>query len=149
MRMPLPPLLALVAPLALLLAAAPVGAQTPAPLSAPPVAPVTGDTHTVRMGGQGGGRFNPGELTIRAGDGVKFVMAAGGPHDVAFTSIPEGAKAQLMANMPNRVADLGSHLMLDEGEELVISFSKLPPGRYDYVCTPHYAAGMKGAIIVR
>ena len=62
----------------------------------------TGAEHEVKMVGDDKGyRFEPAELTIKAGDKVTFTMVTGGPHNVAFDpdSIPAAGKAQLDANM--------------------------------------------------
>ena len=40
---------------------------------------------TVKMiGDDKGYRFEPADITIKAGDAIKFVMVTGGPHNVAF-----------------------------------------------------------------
>src|SRR5687767_15100211 len=61
-------------------AATPAGPVTSAAGTATP-APPTGTIHEVKMlGDDKGYRFEPAELTVKAGDGVKFVMVSGGPH---------------------------------------------------------------------
>jgi plastocyanin len=115
-------------------------------------AAVTGTTHEVRMiGDEKGYRFEPANLNVKAGDGVKFIMVSGGPHNVAFdeASMPAGAKDQLNANIPNPAAPLSSQMYMNPNEEFVISFANVAPGTYNYVCTPHQAMGMKGAITVQ
>src|SRR5688500_17458209 len=67
-------------------------------------AKATGKVHEVKMLGA---RFEPATITIRPGDSVKWVLVSGGPHDVAFDSVAARAKAQLNANMPDRITDLG------------------------------------------
>src|SRR5687768_16758257 len=65
-------------------------------------APITGTTHTVRMLGDAQGyRFDPANITVKAGDGIKFEMVSGGPHNVAFdaASVPDAVKPQLDANI--------------------------------------------------
>src|SRR5688572_19438636 len=66
-------------------------------------AKATGKVHEVKMLGA---RFEPATITIRRGDSVKWVLVSGGPHDVAFDSVASRAKAQLNANMPDRITDL-------------------------------------------
>jgi len=52
-------------------------------------APITGKTWDVKMiGDQKGYRFEPATLTIKVGDGVKFTNVTGGPHNVAFNTLP-------------------------------------------------------------
>ena len=78
-------------------AAAPAAPAAPA---AGAMAPITGTTHTVNMVGDGQGyRFEPAEITIAAGDGIKFVMVSGGPHNVAFdpAALSPEAKTALTA----------------------------------------------------
>lgn len=116
------------------------------------MAPITGTTHTVRMIGDAQGyRFDPAQLTIKAGDGVKWEMVSGGPHNVAFdpAKVPAAAKAQLMANMTNQMGELSSPMFMNVGESYTISFANIPAGTYDYVCTPHLMNGMTGTITVQ
>ena len=116
-------------------------------------APITGQTVEVKMlqDAQGNYRFEPADLTIKSGDGVKFIMVSGGPHNVAFdpAQIPAEAKAQLSANMQQQVSELSSPMMMNPNEIYTVSFGKMPPGKYDYHCTPHLAMGMKGTITVQ
>jgi plastocyanin len=115
-------------------------------------AAITGTTHTVKMVGDDKGyRFDPADITVKAGDGIKFVMVSGGPHNVAFdpATIPADVKPQLMANMPNQVAELSSPMFMNPNEEYTISFANVKPGQYPYHCTPHLAMGMKGTITVQ
>lgn len=116
-------------------------------------APITGQTIEVKMlqDPQGNYRFDPSEVTIKSGDGLKFVMVSGGPHNVAFdpAQIPAEAKTQLSANMQQQVSELSSPMMMNPNETYTISFGKMPPGQYAFHCTPHLAMGMKGTITVQ
>ena len=116
-------------------------------------APITGQTIEVRMlqDTQGNYRFDPADFTIKTGDGIKFTMVSGGPHNVAFdpTQLPAAAKTQLSANMQQQVSELSSPMMMNPNETYTISFGKMPPGKYPYHCTPHLALGMKGTITVQ
>lgn len=138
-------------------AAAPA-AEAPAaeaPAAAPAagaMAPITGTTHEVKMIGDATGyKFEPADITIKAGDGIKFIMVSGGPHNVAFdpATLPAAAKTQLMANMPEQAGELSGKMMLNPNEEYTISFGGVPAGTYDYHCTPHLAMNMKGKITVQ
>jgi plastocyanin len=126
--------------------------DTAAAPAAGAMAPITGTTHTVNMVGDGQGyRFEPAEIAIAAGDGIKFVMVSGGPHNVAFdpaTLSPE-AKTALMANMPEQAGELSGKMMLNANEEYTISFAGVPAGTYDFHCTPHLAMNMKGKITIK
>jgi plastocyanin len=137
-------------------------AATPAPdTTAPAVQPaapagtaaaITGTTHEVKMVGDANGyKFEPADITIKAGDGIKFTMVSGGPHNVAFdpATIPADVKPQLSANMPNQQGELSSALFSNPGESTTISFANIKPGQYPYHCTPHLAMGMKGTITVQ
>ena len=93
------------------------GGETPATDTATPAAPVTpaptgtaayaapvGTIHEVRMVGDAAGfRYEPANITVKPGDGIKFINVSGGPHNVAFdpATIPADQKDQLFANMPN------------------------------------------------
>jgi plastocyanin len=49
------------------------------------MAAITGTTHEVKMIGDAQGyRFDPANITVKAGDGIKFTTVNGGPHNVAF-----------------------------------------------------------------
>jgi plastocyanin len=117
------------------------------------LAPITGQTVEVKMqqDAQGSYRFDPEDVTIKSGDGVKFIMVSGAPHNVAFdpAQIPANAKAQLAANMPQQVSELSSPMMMNPNETYTISFGKMPPGKYSYHCTPHLTFGMKGMITIQ
>lgn len=114
-------------------------------------AAITGTTHEVKMIGDASGyKFVPAALTIKAGDGVKWVMISGGPHNVAFQDVPADAKDQLKANMPDQSSgELSSKMMMNPNEALTMSFANVKAGKYDYHCTPHLAMGMKGSITVQ
>lgn len=124
--------------------APPRGATLPPAANAPTV-------HRVRMIGDSKGyRFEPAQLTVAPGDRVSFVMASGGPHNVAFdeASVPAAARARLAANMPD-ATDLTGPLLMTEGQTYTIAFAGVPAGTYPYVCTPHAAMHMTGTIVVR
>jgi len=125
-------------------------ATTPA-APAGAMAPITGTTHEVKMVGDDKGyRFEPADIKVKAGDGIKFTMVSGGPHNVAFdpATIPADVKPQLSANMPNQQGELSSPMFMNPNESYTISFANVKPGQYPYHCTPHLAMGMKGTITV-
>jgi plastocyanin len=112
----------------------------------------TGTTHTVKMvGDEKGYKFEPADLTIKSGDAIKFVMVSGGPHNVAFdpATVPAESKAQLDANMDQKISELSSPMMMNPNEEYTISFGGVKPGKYPYHCTPHLAMNMKGTITIQ
>ncbi len=115
-------------------------------------APATGQTHEVKMIGDATGyKFDPANITVKQGDAVKFVMTSGGPHNVTFQNVTDpAAKAQLDANMPGqKMGELAGPMVMQPNEAYVISFAKVPPGKYDFICTPHAAMNMKGSITVQ
>jgi plastocyanin len=115
-------------------------------------APPTGATHEVKMIGDASGyRFDPANLTVKQGDAVKFIMVSGGPHNVTFQNVTDAAaKAQLDANMPGqKMGELTGPMIMQPNEAYVVSFAKVPAGKYDFVCTPHAAMNMKGSITVQ
>ena len=126
-------------------------AATTTPAAGAPAA-ITGTTHEVKMVGDDKGyRFEPADIKVKVGDGIKFIMVSGGPHNVAFdpATIPADVKAQLMANMPNQMAELSSPLFSNPNEAYTISLANIKPGQYPFHCTPHLAMGMKGTITVQ
>ena len=115
-------------------------------------APATGTTHEVKMIGDATGyKFDPANVTIKSGDAIKWIMVSGGPHNVAFTGIADAAvKAQLDANMPGQhMGELSSPMVMQPNEAYTVSFSKIPAGKYDYICVPHSAMNMKGTVTVQ
>jgi plastocyanin len=123
-----------------------------APAGAAAAAPITGTTHEVKMYGDAKGyRFEPATLTIKSGDGVKFVLVDGGPHNVAFQNLTDAAvKAQLDANMPGQhMGEVSGPMIMQPNEAYIVSFGKIPAGKYDYICVPHSAMNMKGSLTVQ
>lgn len=134
--------------------AAVAAATTPAatPTTAGTMAPITGTTHEVRMVFENNEyKYVPANLTINSGDGIRFIMVSGAPHNVAFdpATVPAAAKSQLIANMPNQISELSSPMMINPNETYTISFANIPAGTYNYHCTPHLAMNMRGVITVQ
>jgi plastocyanin len=134
-------------------AAAPAAGSTATPAAgAAAAAPITGTIHEVKMIGDAKGyRFEPAAITVKEGDGIKYINVTGGPHDVAFdpAAIPAAVKPQLSANMPNQMSDLAGPLLVQPNADYTISFAKIPAGTYEAHCTPHLAMGMKQTITVQ
>ena len=131
---------------------------TPAPAAGVPAggtavaAPITGTTHEVKMVGDAQGyRFEPANITLKTGDGIKFLMVSGGPHNVAFdpATIPDDVESQLDANISEKMGQLSSALKTNPGESVTVSFANIKAGKYPIICTPHLALGMKGEITVQ
>ena len=134
-------------------AGAPAGAPAAAPAATGAALPITGKTWEVKMVGDGNAyKFEPTDLTIKAGDGIKFIVVSVPPHNVAFDPavIPADVKGQLDANMgPNKLGELSSGLLLTIGDAVTISFAGIKPGKYEFHCTPHLAMNMKGTVTVQ
>ena len=124
---------------------------TPAPTGAVAAVAATGTIHEVRMVGDATGyRFEPANITVKAGDGIKFINVSGGPHNVAFdaATIPADVKDQLWANMPSS-QDGSSPMFVTPNEEWTLSLGNIKAGKYPFHCTPHLAMNMKGEITVQ
>jgi plastocyanin len=111
-----------------------------------------GANHDVNMMLEGSTyKFDPAELSIKAGDVVTFHNKSGGPHNVSFwaDSIPAGAADKLKASMPDQMAPLEGPLLTEQDGTYKVSFAGAPTGEYKFYCLPHLALGMKGKISVQ
>lgn len=128
-------------------------APAAAPVAAGSAAPITGKTIEVKMTGDASGsKFEPKDITLSPGDGIRFVVVSGGPHNVTFdkASLPADVAAQLDANFgADRMAELTSNMKMNPGDAIVVSFGNVKPGKYEFTCTPHLAMGMKGTVTVK
>ena len=103
--------------------------------------------HEIRMTS----RFVPGRIVARAGDTLRFINQTGGPHNIQFfaDSIPEEARALLEGAMPGaKIAPLSSPLLITENDVYEIAVPALAPGRYPFVCLPHFGSRMLGTLEV-
>ena len=103
--------------------------------------------HEIRMTS----RFVPGRTVARAGDTLRFINQAGGPHNIQFfaDSIPEEARVLLEQAMPGaKIAPLSSPLLIIENAVYEIAVPALSPGRYPFVCLPHFGSRMLGTLEV-
>ncbi|MEJ2216569.1 MAG: plastocyanin/azurin family copper-binding protein [Gemmatimonadota bacterium] len=101
-----------------------------------------GDTVVVKMVDKSPSSFafEPAHVTVHSGDVLEFVQTATTPHDVVFTKVPSGV-------------DLGSRkvgpFLTQPGQTYDLTINDaFKPGHYDFVCLPHQALGMKGALDV-
>jgi plastocyanin len=112
----------------------------------------TGKTHDVNMVLDGSKyKFDPDNLTIKAGDVVRYHNKSGGPHNVSFwpDSIPAGAADVLKKNMPDQMAPLEGPLLTEPDAVYQVSFAGAPKGDYRFYCLPHLALGMRGKLTVQ
>jgi plastocyanin len=134
-------------------AAPPQARAVTATRSGPSPQPVRGMVHTVHMLlDEEGFRFEPGYLTVNEGDGVRFVMVSGVPHNVTFDElfIPAGARPQLVANLGALGArDLAAPVVTTPDSSYVVSTSGLPRGAYLFFCAPHRSLNMHGVLTVQ
>ena len=132
-------------------AAPAVAAPAAAAAGAVAAAPITGTTHDVKMiGDEKGYRFEPVAITIKAGDGIKFIDVKGGPHNVAVDPASAGANAaQLTANMPESSGELTGKMLVTDGDAWTMSWGKITPGVYTVICTPHQAMNMVMKVTVQ
>ncbi len=132
--------------------AAPASGTTPAG-GTMAMAPITGKTHEIKMiGDDKGYRFEPANITVKAGDGVKFTMISGGPHNVAFdqATVADDMEMQLDANMgADKSGMLSSGMKMNANESFTVSFANVKAGTYPFHCTPHLAMNMKGVVTVQ
>jgi plastocyanin len=134
-------------------AAAPPALARAVTRAGPPAQPSRGTIHTVRMLlDDEGFRFEPGYLTVSEGDGVRFLMVSGVPHNVAFDErfIPSAARAQLVSNLAALGGrDLASPVVTVIDSTFVLSTGGLPRGEYLFYCAPHRSLNMHGVLTVR
>jgi plastocyanin len=100
-------------------------------------------TYQIKMGADNGMlAFQPTQLTIKSGDTVEWLNNKLPPHNVIFSTVPNGDKA-----LAEQLSQRG--LVYKVGDSFSITFGgDLPTGTYTYYCTPHRGAGMQGKIIV-
>ena len=85
------------------------------------------------------------------GDGIRWTMVSGGPHNVAFytDSVPKGGVEALKKGMPNPMGDLTGPFLTQPNEKYDVSFAGAPAGVYKGYCMPHVALGMHITITVQ
>lgn len=135
-------------------AAAPPEQRQALPRTAGPASrPARGVIHTVNMlMDDEGFRFDPSYLTVNEGDGVRFVMISGVPHNVTFDErfIPAGARPQLAANLAALGArELAAPVVTTIDSAYVVSTTGLSRGEYLFYCAPHRSLNMHGVLTVK
>jgi plastocyanin len=88
-------------------------------------------------------RFQPETITISAGDTVEWRNTSGAVHTV--TADPQKAADPSNVHLPRGAQTFDSGIVQPGG---TFQHTFTVPGRYQYVCLPHEAAGMIGEVIV-
>jgi plastocyanin len=103
---------------------------------------VAGTTHTVEMLDQL--KFDPAELTVKAGDTVTWKNTGSMPHTT--TCDPSKALDKNHIKQPDG-GDTWDSGILNGGQSYSHTF--VVPGDYQYICIPHEAANMIGKVTVQ
>lgn len=103
-------------------------------------------THVVKLEAN---RFVPADSRVAPGDTVRFVNGQGGPHNVQFMaeSIPATAQRLINDAMRERILPLTSPMFIIPDEVYTLVVPALSPGRYAFLCSPHWAS-MRGSLTV-
>ena len=100
-------------------------------------------TIVIRLTDNGGPQpyaFEPGDISARRGDTLRFVQAGTTMHNVHFISVPKGARLGSLAT---------SDYLTAKGQAFtVVLDSRFPDGRYEIVCDPHMAVGMRAILTI-
>ncbi len=100
-------------------------------------------TIVIKLADEGGPQpygFEPGVISARRGDTLRFVQAGATLHNVHFISVPKGAKLGSAAT---------SDYLTAKGQAFtVVLDSRFPDGKYEIVCDPHQAVGMHAFLTV-
>jgi plastocyanin len=103
-----------------------------------------GEVHLVRLGHRGDAyRADPDQITISAGDAVRFIMAGQQPESIVFD--PVEASPEAADYIRAHALHLGV-LMTDPGETFDVVFRDAPPGTYPFRSLPHGDRGMRGTV---
>lgn len=104
--------------------------------------------------GSGKMGFEPGQIQVRRGEQVRFVLHNDGEEDHEFilATVPENRKhAQIMKKYPDMEHDdpNGKRILPHGTGELVWKFTKR--GKFEFACLipGHYEKGMFGTIVVK
>ena len=100
-------------------------------------------TIVIKLADEGGPQpyaFEPGIISARRGDTLRFVQVGVTMHNVHFISAPKGAKLGSLAT---------SDYLTAKGQAFtVVLDSRFPDGKYEIVCDPHQSVGMHAFLTV-
>lgn len=85
--------------------------------------------------------FEPANFTAQRGDTLRFIQASATMHNVHFKTQPKGAKLGTAAISP--------YLTTKGQTYTIVVDSRFGEGKYEFVCDPHEAMGMRGSLTVR
>lgn len=111
-------------------------------------------TRTVKVDMNDKMRFSPGQINVKRGETVRFVVKNVGnlKHEMVLGSPKELSEhAEMMRKMPEMEHADENMVSVDPGKsgELIWQFTK--PGKFDFACLQpgHFEAGMKGKVAVK
>ena len=95
-------------------------------------------------------RFEPGQLTVDAGDTISFKNTSSEAHTVTAYADEIPQKADYFSSVAlaseEAARDELSTALVPAGDTYEVTLKE--PGAYRYFCIPHEEAGMKGTIVV-
>jgi uncharacterized cupredoxin-like copper-binding protein len=111
-------------------------------------------TRTVKVDMSDKMRFSPGELTIKAGETVRFEVKNSGKtmHEMVLGTVKELKEhSELMKKHPGMEHDepYMAHVAPGKTENIVWQFTKAGEFHYGCLIPGHFEAGMVGKIVVR
>jgi azurin len=143
--------------------------SAPKPAAAAPAAAAKGGARTVELTGGDDMKYNTTTITAKPGETLhvvlkstgtipkiamahNFVLLAAGADVNEFIKSSMNAQATDYVPADKKAQVLASTKLAGPGETVEVTF-KVPakPGSYTYMCTfpGHYAAGMKGTLVVK
>ncbi len=97
-----------------------------------------------------GNQFDPGTVTVRVGETLRFVNDSSQAHTVTAyeESLPEGIDFFASGGFDDEESARAgvAQGLIRPGEVYTITFAA--PGRLRYFCIPHEATGMIGTIVI-
>lgn len=119
-------------------AAAPA-AEAPATTPAPAASGTVHEVKMVTTQNGASGVFEPANITVKAGDTVRFTTDGMAPHNVSFPPAENAGKTDL--------PPAGQYLT--QAGQTYDVVASMAPGTYTIQCDPHAAMGMKATLTVQ
>lgn len=110
-------------------------------------------TRDIRIAASDLMRYDPNQVTVKAGETVRFIVTNSGqvPHEfVIGDPVAQREHAEMMRTMPNMKHVDGNTLTLAPGETKTLLWRFSKDGEVEIAChvPGHYEAGMRGNILV-